>query len=68
MVPCDARARETAEYFEKQFDGASEYVWDDPEKILVIANRKVLHARSSAANNLDRELQRISYYLPQEVS
>lgn len=68
MVPCDARARKAALFFEEEFENSSEHSWDEPGKILVIANRRALHARASATDDALREIHRISYYLPQESS
>jgi Taurine catabolism dioxygenase TauD, TfdA family len=68
MVPCDARARETVRYFEAAMESVIEHSWDEPGKILVIDNRKALHARASAINDPHREVQRVSFYLKPEAS
>jgi len=65
MVPCDARARETVRYFEAALESAVDHTWNEPNTVLVIDNRKVLHARASAINDSDREIQRIKFYLSQ---
>lgn len=68
MLPCDARARQTVEYFEDAERSAIEYQWSEPGQVLFIDNRRVLHARASAANEPQRELQRVSFLLNSEAS
>lgn len=67
MTPCDARARQAAEYFEQALELATEHQWDEPNSILVIDNRRALHARASAAEEPEREVQRIAYRLKGEA-
>ena len=62
MTPCDARAREVQRYFEQQFSRASAHEWSAAGQVLVVDNRRVLHARSAVAEgDLDRELTRIAF-------
>ncbi|MCP8711797.1 TauD/TfdA family dioxygenase [Streptomyces sp. AC04842] len=61
MIPCDARAREAVKFFEGAADSAVEHHWDAPGKLLVIDNRRTLHARASAADDPDRAIQRVSF-------
>lgn len=61
MVPCDARARAVVNFFEAELDAADEHSWENPGTILVINNSRALHARASAINEPDRELQRIAF-------
>lgn len=63
MVPCDKRAREAVEYFETALSDAVEHHWAEPNTILVIDNRKVLHARSSAAEEPGRQIKRLALRL-----
>lgn len=63
MVPCDARARKTVRYFEAAIESVIEHSWDEPGKVLVIDNRKALHARASVIDDPHREVQRVSFYL-----
>ncbi|MBR7838524.1 TauD/TfdA family dioxygenase [Actinospica durhamensis] len=67
MTPCDERARRTAAYFERFLERATEHQWDQPDTILIIDNRRVLHARASAAEEPEREIQRIAYRLKSEA-
>jgi hypothetical protein len=68
MVPCDARARETVRYFDAAIESALEQSWDEPGKVLVIDNRKTLHARASVIDDPHREVQRVSFYLKRRAS
>lgn len=63
MIPCDARAKKTIRYFETAIASAHEHSWDEPGKVLLIDNRKALHARASATDDPDREVVRVSFYL-----
>jgi hypothetical protein len=67
MTPCDERARQTVAYFERALEQAVEHQWDQPNTILVIDNRKVLHARASAADEPEREIKRIAYRFKSEA-
>ncbi|MFF7977346.1 TauD/TfdA family dioxygenase [Streptomyces sp. NPDC007905] len=68
MLPCDARARQTAQFFTDVEKYADEHVWSEPGQVLLIDNRRVLHARASAVQEPQREVQRISYHLKREAS
>ena len=62
MTPCDARAREVQEYFEHQLSRAFVHEWSAAGQVLVVANRRALHARSAVADgDLERELTRIAF-------
>jgi hypothetical protein len=62
MTPCDARAREVQEYFEQQLSRAFAHEWSGADQVLVVDNRRVLHARSAVADgDLERELTRIAF-------
>jgi alpha-ketoglutarate-dependent taurine dioxygenase len=62
MTPCDARAREVQEYFEQQLSRASAHEWSAAGQVLVVDNRRALHARSAVAEgDLERELTRIAF-------
>jgi hypothetical protein len=62
MTPCDARAREVQEYFEQQLSRAVMNEWRTAGQVLVVDNRRVLHARAAvAAGDLNRELTRIAF-------
>ncbi len=62
MEPCDARARQAALYFKDPAGLTTEHAWGEPGTILVIDNRQALHARASAMDEPDREIQRIAFY------
>lgn len=68
MVPCDARARQTVQFFEEAASAATEYRWSEPGQVLLINNRRVLHARAAAAHEPQREIQRVSFHLNREAS
>lgn len=68
MVPCDARSRQVVAYFDDCMADAEDQVWDSPGKVLVIDNRKVLHARSSAVDEPERQIQRLALRLVKAAS
>jgi hypothetical protein len=61
MVPCDARAREAAEFFAGATASAATHTWSTPYTVLVLNNRRVLHARAAADEGPEREL-RLAFY------
>jgi alpha-ketoglutarate-dependent taurine dioxygenase len=62
MTACDTRAREVTQYFEGQLSHASTYEWMGWDQVLVIDNRRVLHARSAVGeDDIGRELTRIAF-------
>ncbi|MEU9001963.1 TauD/TfdA family dioxygenase [Streptomyces goshikiensis] len=68
MIPCDARARQSVRYFEERESSASEHQWSEPGQVLLIDNRRVLHARASATHEPEREIRRLSFHLNREAS
>ncbi|WP_165906316.1 TauD/TfdA family dioxygenase [Streptomyces sp. Z26] len=68
MQPCDARARQTVQYFVDVAKYADEHIWGEPGQVLLIDNRRVLHARASATQEPQREIQRVSFHLKREAS
>lgn len=68
MMPCDARSRQAVQFFQNQYESATEHAWDQPNLLLLIDNRRSLHARASAAQEPQREIQRIAFYLNHEAS
>ncbi|WP_079177304.1 TauD/TfdA family dioxygenase [Streptomyces sp. MUSC 14] len=68
MMPCDARARQVAHFFIEAEGSVVEHEWSQPGQLLVIDNRKALHARASAVHDPQRELQRLSFHLNRETS
>ncbi|WP_216216886.1 TauD/TfdA family dioxygenase [Amycolatopsis aidingensis] len=68
MLPSDARAHQTVQFFEDAASAATEYQWNEPGQVLFIDNRRVLHARASAAHEPQREIQRVSFRLNREAS
>jgi Taurine catabolism dioxygenase TauD, TfdA family len=64
MTPCDERARKAVSYFENAIKSAEEHHWATPGQVLVIDNRRALHARASAVDEPGRELQRVSFRIP----
>jgi hypothetical protein len=62
MTPCDARAREVQGYFEQESSRALVHEWSAADQVLVVDNRRALHARSAVADgDLERELIRIAF-------
>jgi hypothetical protein len=62
MVACDARAREVEQYFDSQLAEAASYEWSAADQVLVVDNRRALHARSEVTqDDLDRELIRVAF-------
>ncbi len=62
MTACDARAREVEQYFMKQLAEATTHEWSGAGQVLVVDNRRVLHARSAMTkDDLDRELTRVAF-------
>ncbi|MFJ8970832.1 hypothetical protein ACIRJ3_09570 [Streptomyces anulatus] len=68
MIPCDARARQSVRFFEERESAVTEHQWSEPAQVLLIDNRRVLHARASAAHEPEREIQRLNFYLNREAS
>jgi hypothetical protein len=62
MSPCDARAREAAQYFAEQLENATIHAWRAAGQVLVIDNSRAMHARSAVVEgDFDRELIRIAF-------
>ncbi|GGL98396.1 hypothetical protein GCM10010129_47630 [Streptomyces fumigatiscleroticus] len=66
MIPCDARARDVVQFFDEAAAAAVEFMWDAPGKLLVIDNRRALHARGSAVDDPERVIERVSFRLKGE--
>lgn len=64
MSPCDAFARETTRILESPpANEVHEIHWDAPGKVLVLANRQVLHGRAAVTDgDQERTLSRVAYY------
>ncbi|GED11304.1 hypothetical protein [Cellulosimicrobium cellulans] len=64
MSPCDAFARRTARILQDPPpDEVHEIRWDTPWKVLVLANRQVLHGRAAVIDgDQERTLGRVAYY------
>jgi hypothetical protein len=61
MSPADSRARRVAAHFEVALASATPFEWDEPDKVLVIDNRRVLHARADAESDPGRTIERLAY-------
>lgn len=62
MTPGDERARAAVRYFGSLTSTAYRLEWTEPDQVLVINNRRTLHARGAVAeDDTDRELTRIAY-------
>jgi hypothetical protein len=66
MSPCDLRAEETMSYFSNALHQATAYDWSFDSQLLVVDNRRALHARSSVADgDGQRTLLRIAFRIGQ---
>lgn len=62
MYACDARARQVAEFFEGAVSDADHHAWVKAHQVLVIDNRKTLHARAALSDqDRSRLLHRIAF-------
>ncbi|KAB8197654.1 hypothetical protein FH608_003735 [Nonomuraea phyllanthi] len=61
MTPCDERSRRAADFFTDATKSVVEHHWDEPGKVLLINNRRVLHARAAAEDEPDREITRVAF-------
>ncbi|MEU0541711.1 hypothetical protein ABZ319_17750 [Nocardia sp. NPDC005978] len=60
MTPADRRSQEAFTLLTSYGD-VHEHAWDEPDKLLLVRNRMVLHGRAKAVDGEDRELSRIGY-------
>lgn len=60
MAPADSRSREAYDLL-TSYEGVHEHVWSEPNTLLLIRNRKVLHGRAKTVEGENRELTRIAY-------
>lgn len=61
MVPADERSRRTVQFFAAATESRVEHHWDASGKVLLIDNRRVLHARAAAEHEPDREITRVAW-------
>jgi hypothetical protein len=62
MTACDARARLAEEYLAGQLADATAFEWSSAGQVLVIDDRRVLHARAAVAgSDAGRELTRVAF-------
>jgi len=67
MTPCDQRAREAVAFFDSAWAGAERHQWRTGTEVLVINNRRALHARESVGPlELDRVIDRVAFWIPAE--
>lgn len=67
MLPCDARARQAVAFFDEAASSEVEHAWNKPGQLLLIDNRRVMHARASAVDEPQREIQRVSFHLKRKT-
>lgn len=60
MTACDQRAREAVKFL-TSLEATTEHTWDEANQILLIDNRRVLHARGDATDDPLRRLTRMTY-------
>lgn len=64
MSPGDGLARKASEYFESLRSEAVRHEWTESNALLLIDNRRCLHARGAVAENDDqRRLERVTFRL-----
>lgn len=61
MSPGDAFARKTVDYFEEARCDAHTHLWDEPNLLLFVDNRRALHARGEVVDPDSRSVSRIAY-------
>jgi hypothetical protein len=62
MTACDDRARQVEDYLEGQLAQAAAVEWAEGGQVLVVDNRRVLHARAAVAEgDAGRELTRVAF-------
>lgn len=62
MTPEDSQARESARFLSNRLGSAVRHSWDRPRTILLINNRRVLHARDSVPLGTHRTMMRIAFH------
>lgn len=60
MIPVNPQAHEAARHVATLRARAIEYHWREPNTVLVIANRRVLHARAAVLDPQGRRVQRVA--------
>jgi hypothetical protein len=65
MVANDQRARETATFFANAITDARDHHWEAAGSLLVLDNRRTLHAREDAHQEPERALDRVAFLLPE---
>ncbi len=67
MTPNDHQARKVVDYLSAQINKAATFCWDSPGTLLVIDNRRILHARGSASRDPARVMRRMAVTIPGEA-
>lgn len=62
MSPGDAFARETVAYLDAVRTRSEVHLWDEPDLLLFIDNRRALHARDEVLDAETRSISRIVYH------
>lgn len=60
MTPMDDQARQASHELDALLERTTEHHWQHPHTILVIANRRVLHARAAATDYQTRRVNRVA--------
>lgn len=66
MSPGDAFARETIAYLDAARPRSEVHLWDEPDLLLFIDNRRALHARDEVLDAETRRISRIVYQWSEE--
>jgi alpha-ketoglutarate-dependent taurine dioxygenase len=64
MLPIDRRSKRVLEYFASAVSDASRHYWSGERQVVVIDNRRTLHARGDATGEPTRSLGRIMLRKP----
>lgn len=64
MAPADDQAKETRMFFDEARSLAHVHLWEEPDTLLFIDNRRALHAREAVTDDVDtRQIDRLAFRL-----
>lgn len=67
MTPVDSRARGVSAHFANALESATRFDWTQQDQVLVIDNRRVLHARADSVSDPNRLMYRLMLRVDQEA-
>jgi len=68
MTPADPRSMRTAALIESLAETATPFHWNEPGRVLVINNRRFLHARHDASDEPQRSIKRMALRINKEAA